>query len=87
MSNPDVFLDSAIEHEEDRRRNHPSKPFRVPRYTVFCPRCHRGISNSKFLTRPFWMDEGPEVCGTCILDIQRQDITEERRREFMEHYT
>lgn len=54
-------------------------------YRFHCPRCQRGLSTSKLLSRPQHRTDGPAVCMTCVKDELRQARTEEARREVREH--
>jgi hypothetical protein len=75
---PDVWLDSDIEALEESIRNHPAKGFKVPRYTVGCAGCGRGV-NPRMLELPHWRSEGSPVCVTCRKRDARWFRTPEQR--------
>jgi rubrerythrin len=55
------------------------------KYYWHCPRCSRGISNPKLLTRPFYRTDGPRVCGSCVAWEVKWERIEEQRRDHFEH--
>jgi hypothetical protein len=76
MNDPDIFLDSNIELDR-AMRDHPSG-FGLPRYTVSCPGCGRGMRSKLFLVpRP---DSSVPVCTTCRTWFQKLNHKEELRR-------
>ncbi len=54
-------------------------------YPFKCPRCLRGLSTLRLLSRPPGRTDGPMVCGTCVLDDRRVAHTDQQRLEAREH--
>jgi len=75
----DADFDRALASYEPRALGAPRQ------YAHHCPRCQRGISNPKLLQRPFWREDGPFVCSSCVSWEKSWMHIEEERTSAIEH--
>jgi transposase-like protein len=58
------FHESEVEALEESVRLHPARGFMLPRYTVHCPSCGRGVPKGT-LESPHYAPESKPLCASC----------------------